>query len=461
MIPMSLGAVAAAVRGQLTASADGDARVSDIAIDSRQATRGALFAALRGEHADGHDFVADAITRGAAAALTSRPTDAAAIVVDDVVGALGSLASHVRRLLSATVIGVTGSSGKTSTKDLLAQVLQRWGDTVAPVASYNNEIGVPLTLLRATEATRFLVLEMSARGSGHIRALCDIAPLHIGLVLNVGTAHLGEFGSVDAIAAAKAEIVDGIAPGGDAVLNADDPRVAAMAVRTRGRVVTFGRTPRADVRAVDIRLDAAGRPAFTLVTRDGSADVRLHLVGVHHVSNALAVAAVSRIIGMPLRDVAQALEDARAVSRWRMEVHELPDGVTVVNDAYNANPDSTSAALRALVAITASHRRWAVLGEMAELGAAATVEHARIGRLVVALGIDRLVTVGDGARPIYSAAVDAGMATTDVTHVHDAPSAVASLREGLERGDVVLVKGSRVAGLERVALALTGERVPA
>jgi UDP-N-acetylmuramoyl-tripeptide--D-alanyl-D-alanine ligase len=371
----------------------------------------------------------------------------------------------IHRLPDATLVGITGSSGKTSTKDLLAQVLARLGPTVAPPGSFNNELGHPYTVLRATPQTRYLVLETSARGIGHIRHLTEIAPPRIGVVLNVGSAHLGEFGSREAIAQAKGELVEALPPDGVAVLNADDPLVAAMASRTRARVVAVGEAPGADVRAEAVTLDELGRPGFTLLAGGDRADVQLRLVGAHHVGNALAAAAVALECGMPLPDVAAALSAATPASRWRMEVTERADGVLVINDAYNANPESMRAALKALVSVARGRRAeggrsFAVLGEMAELGPDGPAEHDAIGRLAVRLDVSRVVAVGEQARPIQHGAALEGSWDGESSWVPDVEAAVDLLRAELRRGDVVLVKASRAAGLERVALGIADDTVP-
>ncbi|HZB29912.1 MAG TPA: UDP-N-acetylmuramoyl-tripeptide--D-alanyl-D-alanine ligase [Streptosporangiaceae bacterium] len=480
MIRLSLATIAEITGGTMTGTG-GDAVVTGpVVIDSRLAEPGALFAAIRGEHADGHDYVAAAVAAGAVVALVERPPGAAAgagavagatadpaadpaavpaIVVDDVVAALGRLARGVvDRLPELTTIGVTGSSGKTSTKDLLAQVTARLGPTVAPVGSFNNEIGHPLTVLRADVGTRYLVLENSARGIGHIAYLTRIAPPDIGVVLNVGSAHIGEFGGRDAVAKAKGELVEALAPGGVAVLNADDPRVHAMAARTNGKIVTFGRAPAATVRAVDERLDELGRGRFSLVTPEGSAPVALLTHGAHAIGNALAAAAVARELGMPPADIAAALSAATSVSRWRMEVGERADGVTVVNDAYNANPESMRAALDALAHMARGRRSYAVLGGMAELGAVSAEEHEKIGRYAAQHGVSGLIAIGEPAAPILAGAKRVESWTGECVQVDDTAAAVAALGERLRPRDVVLIKGSRVAGLERVAAAvLEGE----
>jgi UDP-N-acetylmuramoyl-tripeptide--D-alanyl-D-alanine ligase len=472
MIEMRLADVAAVTGGRLH-RATGDERVNAVEFDSRAVAAGGLFLALPGERVDGHAYAAAAVASGAAGVLAAREVDAPAVIVppaeravgtslDDtdpdgsgaaVLAALARLASHaVRALPATTVVGVTGSSGKTSTKDLLAAVLAPLGPTVAPPGSFNNELGLPWTALRADAATRHLVLEFSARGPGHIARLAAAVPPRIGVVLNVGSAHLGEFGSPAAVAAAKGELVEALpadgddacsagAPHGVAVLNADDPVVAAMAARTAARVVTFGRAPGADVRAEDVVLDA-GRARFTLVSAAGRAPVALRLVGEHHVGNALAAAAVALELGGTPEGIAAALSGAAPVSRWRMEVTDRPDGVTVVNDAYNANPESMRAALSALVALAGGTRRtWAVLGAIGELGEGSTAAHAGVAAVARELGVDVLVAVGTTDYP--GARVLAGV-----------DDAVAVLGAELAPGDVVLVKASRAAGLERVAAGL-------
>jgi UDP-N-acetylmuramoyl-tripeptide--D-alanyl-D-alanine ligase len=458
VIPLPLHEVAAAAGGRLADAPDPAVLITGpVVVDSREARPGGLFVAVPGDRADGHDFAGAAVAAGAVAVLASRPVGVPAVVVADPVAALGRLArAVVDRLPDVTVVGVTGSSGKTSTKDLLAQLLPRRGPTVAPAGSFNNEIGLPLTALRADASTRHLVMEMGARGAGHVAYLAGITPPRVGVVLNVGSAHMGEFGGRAAVAAAKGELVEALPPDGLAVLNADDPLVRAMAARTSAVVVGFGLGPDADVRADDIVLDDTGRPRFTLVTPEGQAEVALRLFGEHHVSNALAAACVARSVGMGPGEVAEALSAAVPLSRWRMEVTERADGVTVVNDAYNANPESVRAALKALVGMARGRRTWAVLGEMRELGEDAAHEHDAIGRLAVRLDVSRLVVVGDGARPIHLGASLEGSWGEESAFVAEPEEALAVLREQLRPGDVVLVKASRAAGLERVADALLG-----
>ena len=461
MIGLSLGEVAGVVRGDVS---PGDADVlveGPVVVDSRLAAPGGLFVALVGERVDGHAYVDAARAAGAVATLATRPVPGPHVVVDDAVIALGRLARAVVDRLALAgdlqVVGLTGSSGKTGTKDLLAQVLATSGATVAPEGNFNNEIGLPLTALTADGGTRYLVMEMGARGAGHIRYLAGITPPRVGLVLNVGAAHASEFGSLQDTARAKSELVQALPDdrvGGVAVLNADDPLVVAMAQATGARVVTFGVRAPADVRAQDVTLDPLGRARFTLVAGDARAGVSLQVHGGHQVSNALGAAAVALEVGLDLPSVAAALSAATARSRWRMEVTERPDGVTVVNDAYNANPDSMLAALRTLQVMGRSgeRRTWAVLGEMAELGPGGASAHEDLGRAVSRLAVSRLVVIGSAAAGIHAGAVAAG--SRDAALVDDVDAALALLRDELRPGDVVLVKASRSVGLEKLAAAL-------
>ncbi|MDH6627083.1 UDP-N-acetylmuramoyl-tripeptide--D-alanyl-D-alanine ligase [Streptomyces sp. LBL] len=456
MIALPLAEIAAVVGGQTYDIPDPSVQVTGPVIrDSREAGPGTLFVAFVGERVDGHDFAQAVVEAGAVAVLASHPVGVPAIVVDDVQTALGALARHVVQRLGATLVALTGSAGKTSTKDLIAQVLQRKAPTVWTPGSFNNEIGLPLTALSATEETKFLVLEMGARGIGHIRYLAGLTPPKIGLVLNVGTAHIGEFGGREQIAQAKGELVESLPEDGTAVLNADDPLVRAMASRTKAKVILFGESGEADVRAENVRLMDSGQPAFMLHTPSGASEVTMRLYGEHHVSNALAAAAVAHELGMSAEEIATALSEAGSLSRWRMEVTERPDGVTVVNDAYNANPESMRAALRALAAMGRGRRTWAVLGKMAELGDEALAEHDAVGRLAVRLNVGKLVAVGGReASWLQLGAYNEGSWGEESVHVSDAQAAIDLLRSELRPGDVVLVKASRSVGLESVAQAL-------
>lgn len=449
MIAMTLEEIRELTGGRVRGTHDAAAvRVTGVvSTDSRECGPGSLYVARVGEHADGHDYARAAAERGAVAALTSRAVDdIPCLIVDDVQTAFGRLARGVlAKAPGVRVVGITGSSGKTSTKDLLASVLATEAETVAPVNSLNGEIGVPLTVCRITADTRFLVVEMGARGIGHIEYLTRIAPPDVAIVLNVGSAHVGEFGSREKIGIAKSELPRALTAEGLAILNADDPIVRRMAGETRARVQLVGLGPDAEVRAEGVTLSDLGQPSFTMVTPAGEARVSLRLSGAHHVGNALAVAAACLDLGLGLEQVVSGLEAAAPVSRWRMEVTTRPDGVVVVNDAYNANPDSMRAALDALAAIRTTGRRWAVLGEMLELGDESAADHAAIGRYAGELGIDHLVAVGEGARPIGAADW-----LPDTEAAHD------FLSDRLRPGDVVLLKSSRDSGLRWLGDRLAG-----
>ena len=486
MIPLTLAEVAEAVGGRLHRASGSEVVTGTVEFDSRRIGPGGLFVAVPGERVDGHSFAAQAIEEGAVAVLAAREVDGPAVIVPPVSDAhsrsvaltgdtdgsgaavlagLAKLAREVVDRLTAdglTVVGVTGSSGKTSTKDLIAQVLEPLGATIAPPGSFNNELGHPWTALRADHDTRHLVLELSARGPGHIRALCETAPPRIGVVLNVGTAHLGEFGSREGIAATKGELPEALPVDGVAVLNADDPLVAAMAGRTKARVVLVGEHPEAQVRAVNVELDDHARATFTIVTSRGERRVTLGLHGHHHVGNALAAAAVGLELGATLDQVADGLEGAQRLSERRMDVTTVGDDITVVNDSYNANPESMGAALRTLARMSAdgTRRTWAVLGVMGELGDDAVEAHEQIGRLAVRLNIDRVVAVDDQAAGIRDGARTEGPGgdREEPVLVPDVEAAVTLLEAELRPHDVVLVKASKVAALWRVADALLGSR---
>ena len=491
MIDLTLAQIAEIVGGELADIGPDEAAstrvTTTVEFDSRAITPGALFLALPGARSDGHDFARAAVEAGAVAVLAARPVGVPAIVVPPataadagagvlehdadgagaaVLAALAKLAAAVAAALVADglrIVGITGSSGKTSTKDLVAAVLRPLGEVVAPPGSFNNELGHPWTVLRATRATDFLVLEMSARHRGNIAALAQIAPPSIAVVLNVGTAHLGEFGSREVIALTKGELVEALPSSGVAILNADDPMVAAMAGRTSARVVTVGRTATADISARDIVLDDLARPRFRLCTSGGEVAVSLAVHGEHQVGNALSAAAVALECGATLQQVADALAGAAPASRHRMEVGTRDDGVTVINDAYNANPDSMRAGLQALAVMARQEgmprRSWAVLGEMGELGEDSITEHDRVGRLAVRLDISRLVVVGSGRAmsAMHHGAVMEGSWGPESVMVPDADAALELLRAELAPGDVVLVKASNAAGLGALAEALLSD----
>ncbi|MCY0930982.1 UDP-N-acetylmuramoyl-tripeptide--D-alanyl-D-alanine ligase [Streptomyces sp. H27-H1] len=457
MIPLSLERIAAIVGGRLCDVPDpGVLMTAPAVVDSREIEPGGLFAALVGERVDGHDYAAQTVEAGAVAVLATHPVGVPAVVVGDVLEALALLARHaLAEIAEPVIIGLTGSSGKTSTKDLIAQVLPAvLGSTTATARSLNSEIGLPLTVLRADRATRYLVLEMGARGIGHIKHLTEITPPQVGLVINVGTAHVGEFGGREAIAAAKGELLEALPADGLAVLNADDPLVAAMASRTKARVMTFGLATGADVRALDVALDRVGRPSFALTFDGMSAPVSMTLHGEHHVWNALAAAAVALGLGADIGKVAAALSGAVQVTSGRMQVSDRPDGVRVVNDAFNANPDSMRVGLKALAAMADGRRTVAVLGEMKELGEDAVPGHEGVGRLVAECGIDVLVAVGGYHADVLARSAQQHAPELRVLRAADREAALPLLQEELRPGDVVLVKGSHSVGLERTAALL-------
>ncbi|MGZ8813384.1 MAG: UDP-N-acetylmuramoyl-tripeptide--D-alanyl-D-alanine ligase [Mycobacterium sp.] len=494
MIELTIAEIAHIVGGRLVDVSPEQAAATRVTgtveFDSRAVGPGGLFLALPGARSDGHDFAAAAVEQGAVAVLAARPVGVPAIVVDpsalptgeetagvldhDIDGSGAAVLAALARLAAAvaaklvdgglTIVGVTGSSGKTSTKDLLAAVLTPLGEVVAPPGSFNNELGHPWTVLRATEATDYLVLEMSARHRGNIAALAAIAPPSIAVVLNVGSAHLGEFGSREAIAATKAELPQAVPASGAVILNVDDSTVAAMAEATAARVVRVSRSPGVDVWADAVALDELARPRFTMHAGGQQVDVTLAVHGDHQVSNALCAAAVALECGATLEQVAAALAAAGPASRHRMQVATRPDGVTIVNDAYNANPDSMRAGLKALAWMArgaGEHRRsWAVLGEMAELGDDAISEHDDIGRLAVRLDVSRLIVIGSGRAmsAMHHGAVMEGSWGSEATMVADADAALAVLRSELQAGDVVLVKGSNSAGLGALADVLIADR---
>lgn len=455
MIEMSLAEVAEVVGGV----AHGDAVVTGGAfLDTRTPEPGGLFVAIAGERVDGHDLASAAGAAGAVAVLGSRVTDLPTVVVDDVTTALGVLARHVLdRLPDVVVLAMTGSQGKTGTKDYLAHVLGEAGPTVATRGNFNNELGVPLTVLRATPETRHLVVEMGARGVGHIAHLCTIAPPRVAAVLNVGSAHIGEFGSREAIAVAKGEIVEALPADGTAVLNADDDLVAAMAPRTRAGVTTFGAGD-ADVAVGELTTDDLGRQSFELRHRGSYATVHLAQVGSFQWRNAAAAAAMALAAGLDLDTVAESLCDAVPASRWRMEVGERDDGLVVLNDSYNANPESMRAAVDTLVGIgaRAGRRTVAVLGEMRELGDGARDAHHDLGAYAAGAGVDVVVSVGLAADPVAAGFAAAGTSGVAIPTVgRDAASDW--LRHNVSAADVVLVKASRGAALEVIADVLLQE----
>ena len=446
MITLTAGEIALLVGGEVFC--DKDLLISKAPVfDSRLATPGCFFLALKGENADGHEFAADAYRNGAMFSLTSQRIDGPCIVVKDVLEALSILAAFVRkRLDKLVVIGITGSQGKTSTKDLLTHMLGAVGPTVAPAESFNNDLGLPITLLQCDDRTRFCILEMGARHMGDIARLCEIAKPNIGVVLTVGTAHIGEFGSREVIAQTKGELIASLDKDGIAILGTYDEFTPKMASLHQGQVILFGEKADIQVRAADVEM-REGRPHFDLVTPAGRDAVGMRAVGAHQVANALAVAAVGTALALPLELIASSLSTAEISSKWRMELHESAD-LLIINDAYNANPESMSAAMRALV-LFAQERggsAWAFVGKMNELGQTQAPQSAAIGALAVELGIDHLVEIN---APEYGEPVGAM-----VIHQRPTIESALDLVEYFAPGDVVLVKASRSQGFEVLAESL-------
>jgi UDP-N-acetylmuramoyl-tripeptide--D-alanyl-D-alanine ligase len=454
VLPMTLKEIADAVGGSVH-DAEPDTVVTGPAqYDSRLLEPGGLFVAFQGQNVDGHDFASRALAGGAVAVLAGRPVGMPAVVVDDVQAALGRLASVLvdRADGDLAVIGVTGSVGKTTTKDLLGQTLGRLGPTVAPPGNLNNEIGLPTTVSRIAPDTRYAVFELSARHVGDVAYLARLVRPRIGVVTNIGVSHLSEFGSLERTTAAKAELVEALPPDGHAVLNADDHRVAGMAARSAAPVTFFGTGGTADVRAEDIRTDPLGRVSFRLCTPAGSARVTLRLIGEHYVSNALAAAAATLPFTDDVAMIADALSGSDRVSAGRMHVSETVSDVTVINDAYNSSPTSTPAALRTAVTLAKGRRLVAVLGHMSELGPDSPQHHTELGSAAAAAGVRYLIGVGNAdAGRIVSTAVARGV---QAEHVPDAPAALELVRRRWAAGDVVLVKGAHALGLESLAQQL-------
>jgi len=451
MIALTVAEIAEIIDAQIV-KLDPSMVVTDYpAIDSRKVEEGAFFVALPGERVDGNSYAKEAIENGASFAITTINLEIPSLVVADSAVALTTLATVAReRMKSCTFIGITGSHGKTTTKDLLGHILPIMGECTFPDGSFNNEIGVPLTILRCTDTTRFCVVEMGARHLGDITTLCAIAKPQIGVVLVVGSAHLGEFGSREAIARAKGELINSLPANGIAILGEYDPLTPHMGEGSDRKRVTFGEKSTSRVRAADLEF-REGLAHFDLVSEYGRAPVALRLLGAHQVANALAAAAVALEVGIPIESVAAALSTAEPRSKWRMELHDV-DELLLINDSYNANPESMQAALRTLVLLTQERggSSWAVLGKMHELGESEREEHLRIGRLASKLGVDHLVAVGtelylDGLQ------LDPDAGDEMLTHYFLTQEEALDMLVHVQRGDVLLVKASRAEHLDELA----------
>jgi len=471
MIELSVSDLLKITSGKATRTLALDTVVTSATTDSRDVAPGALFVAKPGEFSDGHAFIDSALASGAALALAERVTyndareEHPAIIVEDAVEAMGQVASYIVDYLKqkndAVVVGITGSAGKTTTKDLLAAILSEVAPTVSPIGSYNGEVGVPLTVFNATEDTKYLVIEMGATGIGHLTYLTDMVHPKIGVVLCVGTAHAGEFGGVDNIEKAKGELVEALDANGVAVLNAEDPRVARMDQRSGGAVRFFGtgsqKPEQAGVWGADVLVNAQGQPELTLQFPNGfSQRITSGLLGRHHVANILAAANAAYELGVEPELIAKVLNGRKAGSRWRMERIERADGVSIINDAYNANPESMRAALVTLAELglpadgAPARRTWAVLGEMLELGDESIHQHDLVGRMAVRMNIKKLLVIGRGAKAAYNSAVLEGSWGDEAFYVDTVEEAKTLLSEQLEPGDIVLFKSSNGAGLRHL-----------
>jgi UDP-N-acetylmuramoyl-tripeptide--D-alanyl-D-alanine ligase len=457
MYNFTLAELAAIVDGKVVG--DGSLAITGVSTDSRSITSGDLFCAIIGERVDGHDCVDQALVAGAIATLATKPVSGNHILIsahtsglDPVIIAIGQIAQAQRaKMNNVSVVGITGSSGKTSTKDMIGQVLSTHGVTQAPAGSPNNELGMPLTILSAPDNTDYLVLEMGMRGFGHIKYLCDIARPNIGVVTNVGQAHIGEVGSQAGIAKAKGELIESLPEHGVAILNADDKLVREMRALTTARTMTYGFSEHSDVRGESLEITADGTYQFDLVFEKNRVAVTIPMLGEHNVSNALAAASVGIISGMSLPDIASALGNTKQVSKWRMEVHRLPGGTLLINDAYNANPESMAAALRTLVSIPRSGKTWAVLGAMHELGDVTDFEHTRMGHLAVELNVSHLVSVGAQARTIDSGAKQGAPWNGESVWYPDFAQAADYIVNQVQPGDVIIFKASRAEEFEVLA----------
>ena len=465
MYDLTLGQICDIVGGKLIG--DPAVKVSGISIDSRSCTSGDLFAAIVGERVDGHDYIGQAVSSGASALLTSKQVEGFQVIVpaspdalDPVIHAIAKISLHVRSLMRGVeVIGITGSSGKTSTKDMIGQVLSHAATTHAPAGSLNNELGLPLTLLSAPRDVKYLVAEMGMRGLGHITYLCELAQPTIGVITNVGRAHIGEVGSIEGIAKAKSELVQAIQSSGVVVLNADDERVMAMRGLTEATVFTYGLSREADVKAENLHLSAYGSYNFDLVYRGERIPASIPMLGEHNVLNALAAAAVGIAVGMEFTDIARALTTLKQKSKWRMEVHQVPGNVTIINDAYNANPESMTAALETLTAIPATGKTFSILGKMHELGNDSDAIHEQIAKLASDLGVTQVVAVGEPAKA-YGLSALANEAETKETSwsnvqksvwLPDFDSACDYIVKEVNSGDILLFKASRAEQFEVLA----------
>ncbi|MGA1158215.1 MAG: UDP-N-acetylmuramoyl-tripeptide--D-alanyl-D-alanine ligase [Candidatus Nanopelagicaceae bacterium] len=447
MIPMKSGEIARIMEGKIFGDSE-NVISGNFEFDSRQIHNGDVFIALLGESKDGHDYAPDAFERGAKLAITSKPVHGDHILVSDVLLAISKLANHLRlSLKDLKVIGITGSQGKTTTKDLLKSILSLSGETIAPPGSYNNEIGVPITLLKANTKTSYCILEMGARHQGDIARLTEIAQPNVGIVLKVGLAHLGEFGSRENIARTKGELIRGLKNGETAILGTYDEFTPNIASGLDLRVLYFGEKPECDVRAADIEIKG-GYASFDLVTKQGRERVELQILGAHQIANALAAAAAAISLGLDLRLISEGLSQHTAQSKWRMELHKNHE-ITLINDSYNSNPESCKAAIQTLRQLSqeSGGQSWAFLGKMHELGSESDVLHKEVGEYALSANIDNLIAIGESS--FISNLSNSNTMTASVLDWRAATEFIARI----EPGDVVLIKGSRAENLDQLANA--------
>lgn len=456
MIKLQLSAIASIIGGELRGP---DAEVfGSVETDSRLVSAGSLFFAKPGEITDGHNFIESAKNLGAVGAVVERFQEDIAIpqiLVADAVAALGALAAGVlarlRERSAITVIGITGSNGKTSTKNMLGAILREFGETVSPIESYNNEVGAPISMLKVDESTKYLVVEMGAGGLGSIAYLAEMAKPNIGVVLKVGLAHAGEFGGIEVTAKIKGELAEALSKEDTFIYNADDGLVSAMTELTEAQSVSFGTSNQATYYFDNVELSMAGTSADFHFANDEVRRLELQILGEHQLMNAAAAITVADVLGLPMDKVFRVLKDMPLAERWRMQLTERADGISIINDAYNASPDSMKAALQTLAHLGKVGRRTiAVLGEMAELGEFSRKSHDEIGRLVVRYNIDQLVVVGAAAKLIHMGAMQEGSWDEESVFFESGSDALTYIRGMLEPGDIVLVKSSKSANLRHL-----------
>jgi UDP-N-acetylmuramoyl-tripeptide--D-alanyl-D-alanine ligase len=465
MVPLTLAEVVKATGGRLITQNNTKLTFTEISLDSRQVAKNSLFIALKGERYDGHDFIKQAIAAGATGVIVKDRRElpagnsnrgVAVITVPDTKEALLRIGHLLKTKLNCVTVGITGSNGKTTVKELTANILKQKYKTYSSPLNFNNEIGLPLTLAKAQVDVEVLILELAMRGFKQIKQLAQVAEPKIGVITNIGLSHIELLGSLENIAKAKLELIESLPADGIAVLNADDDWFSYLKKHTQVKLLTYGLSKAADIRAEQVKLDSQSRPQFNLCLPDGQKGaVHLKLMGYHGVSNALAAATLAFAFNLPLKTIITGLEQEIPV-KMRLELETLKNGVKVINDAYNASPASVAAALQVLANFKTDGKRYAVLGQMAELGAFTEEAHKAVGQEILKQNIDVLVTVGQTAA-LTAQTVEAAKAKTTVFSCKDVAESSTVLLSLIKPGDVILVKGSRVAGLERLVQKLTLE----